>query len=181
MDTERSEDWFKTCNCVIHMTEKQDLSFQIRLHNLEHVELTCLLAMEIEYTQKYHIQSVSWLSNLMKSPSSCTTLKMIQIFLFCERVNASIFPLCILDKNQGQYIKSSGLLRVERALMPSELQDLATIHGRSWRSTYGLDPRGAGSKVWNINLDKEKLMWKPFLVLQDLIPCQGAWRMVLAC
>lgn len=73
---------FKTCNCVIHMTEKQDLSFQIRLHNLEHVELTCLLAMEIEYTQKYHIQSVSWLSNLMKSPSSCTTLKMIQYFYF---------------------------------------------------------------------------------------------------
>lgn len=31
MDTERSGDWFKTCNCVIHMTEKQDLSFQIRL------------------------------------------------------------------------------------------------------------------------------------------------------
>ena len=23
--TERSEDWFKTCNCVISMTEEQDL------------------------------------------------------------------------------------------------------------------------------------------------------------
>lgn len=140
------------------------------LQNLQHVKLTCSLTLELGDTQKYCIWRMPLLSDPMK-PSSRTTLKIMQRFLLCKKMRVSISPPCILDKNQGQYTTSSGLLRVEgpyakRAAGPShsswqELQEY--IWARS---------QGAGSQVWNINLDKEKLVRKTSPMLQDLTPCQ---------